>query len=86
MLLDDGPFRATDLSPRLSGVLRRRAPLVVLNCPDPPPGFDPTARYDLLRARLGLDAARPIVLYQGWMAEGRGLEQKLGDGDAHRPR
>src|SRR5205085_1270352 len=51
-----------------------RPPLVLLNCPAPPPGFDPAARYDLLRPRLGLDGARKIVLYQGWMAEGRGLE------------
>lgn len=49
-------------------------PLVVLNCPDPPPTFDPTARYDLIRERLGLSAETPIVLYQGWMSEGRGLE------------
>jgi glycosyltransferase involved in cell wall biosynthesis len=49
-------------------------PLVVLNCPDLPPGFDPNARYDLIRERLGLPAERPVVLYQGWMSEGRGLE------------
>ena len=51
-----------------------RPPLVVLNCPDPPPEFDPTARYDLLRERAGLQVDTPIVLYQGWMSEGRGLE------------
>jgi glycosyltransferase involved in cell wall biosynthesis len=49
-------------------------PLVLLNCPDPPPTFDPGARYDLLRERIGLPAERKIVLYQGWMSEGRGLE------------
>ncbi len=49
-------------------------PMVLLNCPDPPPGFDAAAPHDLLRARLGIAATRPIVLYQGWMAEGRGLE------------
>jgi glycosyltransferase involved in cell wall biosynthesis len=49
-------------------------PLVVLNCPDPPPTFDPNTRYDLIRERLGLPATTPIVLYQGWMSEGRGLE------------
>jgi len=49
-------------------------PLVLLNCPDPPPTFDPQARYDLIRERLGLPAVRKIVLYQGWMSEGRGLE------------
>lgn len=51
-----------------------KPPLVVLNCPDPPPGFDPTARYNLIRERLGLPPERPVVLYQGWMSEGRGLE------------
>ena len=49
-------------------------PLVVLNCPDPPPTFDPSARYDLIREQLGLSPQRRIVLYQGWMSEGRGLE------------
>ncbi len=49
-------------------------PLVVLNCPDPPPTFDPSARYDLIREQLGLSPERRIVLYQGWMSEGRGLE------------
>jgi len=50
------------------------APLVIYNCPDLPPDFDPAARHDLLRQRLGLSAERPVVLYQGWMAAGRGLE------------
>jgi glycosyltransferase involved in cell wall biosynthesis len=49
-------------------------PLVLLNCPDPPADFDPNARYDLLRERTGIGAERKIVLYQGWMSEGRGLE------------
>lgn len=49
-------------------------PLVVLNCPDPPPGFDPAAPHDRIRAALDLPAATRIVLYQGWIAEGRGLE------------
>jgi glycosyltransferase involved in cell wall biosynthesis len=50
------------------------APLVVMNCPDPPPDFDPTRGYNLLRERLGLPDSRKVVLYQGWMSEGRGLE------------
>jgi glycosyltransferase involved in cell wall biosynthesis len=62
----------------IAGEMARRyrvqPPLVVLNCPDPPPMFDPTARYDLIRERLDLPHATPIVLYQGWMSEGRGLE------------
>ncbi len=49
-------------------------PLVVLNCPDPPPDFDPSATYNLIRERLELPSERKIVLYQGWMSEGRGLE------------
>src|SRR5207253_7902587 len=53
---------------------RQPPPLVVYNCPDPPPGFDPAAPPDHLRAPLRLPAERPIVLYQGWMAAGRGLE------------
>jgi glycosyltransferase involved in cell wall biosynthesis len=49
-------------------------PLVVLNCPDPPPTFDPNAGYNMIRESLGLPAETPVVLYQGWMSEGRGLE------------
>ncbi len=49
-------------------------PLVVLNCPDPPQGFDPRGRYDRIREQLGLAPERKVVLYQGWMSEGRGLE------------
>jgi glycosyltransferase involved in cell wall biosynthesis len=54
------------------------APMVVLNCPDPPPGFDPSVRYNYIRERLGLPAGRKVVLYQGWMSEGRGLEGLVG--------
>lgn len=52
-------------------------PLVVLNCPDPPAGFDSHASYDLIRQQLSLDPDRKIVLYQGWMSEGRGLENLI---------
>jgi glycosyltransferase involved in cell wall biosynthesis len=62
----------------IAGEMSRRygvpPPLVVLNCPDPPPGFDPVGRYDRIREQLGLPPERKIVLYQGWMSEGRGLE------------
>ncbi|HKP53262.1 MAG TPA: glycosyltransferase family 4 protein [Chloroflexia bacterium] len=54
------------------------APLVVLNCPDPPPNFDPSERYNHIRERLDLPAERKVVLYQGWMSEGRGLEGLVG--------
>lgn len=50
------------------------APLVVMNCPDPPSDFDLTSGYNILRERLGLSSDRKIVLYQGWLSEGRGLE------------
>lgn len=63
-------FIAAELSHRY-GVA---PPMVVMNCPNPPDGFDPTARQDLARKRLNLDAGQKIVLYQGWMWEGRGLE------------
>lgn len=63
-------FIAAELSQRY-GV---PPPLVVMNCPDPPPDFDVSRRYDLLREQLGLAPTRKIVLYQGWMSEGRGLE------------
>lgn len=49
-------------------------PLVVLNCPDPPPGFNPTARHNIIRERLNLAAERKVVLYHGLIARGRGLE------------
>jgi glycosyltransferase involved in cell wall biosynthesis len=49
-------------------------PLIVLNCPDPPADFDPDLPYNHIRERLGLDTSRKVVLYQGWMWEGRGLE------------
>lgn len=54
------------------------APLVVLNCPDPPPGFDSTASHDHIRECLGLNRECKVVLYQGWMSEGRGLESLVG--------
>jgi glycosyltransferase involved in cell wall biosynthesis len=50
-------------------------PLVVRNCPDPhdPPGERP----DLIRARLGLPATTPIVLYQGGLMTERGIEEGM---------
>jgi glycosyltransferase involved in cell wall biosynthesis len=49
-------------------------PMVLLNCPNPPADFDASANHNHIRVRLGLEDTRPIVLYQGWMWEGRGLE------------
>jgi glycosyltransferase involved in cell wall biosynthesis len=45
------------------------------NAPRKPAGFDPGARGNHLHQALGLPHERRIVLYQGWMAEGRGLEE-----------
>lgn len=49
-------------------------PLVVLNCPDPPLSFDISHKYNLIRDSLGLPAGRKVVLYHGYLWEGRGLE------------
>ena len=49
-------------------------PLVLLNCPERPHGFDPRRCRGLLHVRLGLEPETKIVLYQGWLAPGRGLE------------
>jgi glycosyltransferase involved in cell wall biosynthesis len=72
LVITVNPFIAQEL-------VRRYAispPLVVLNCPDPPPGFDreQAAEADLLRERAGIEKSCKVVLYQGWMWEGRGLE------------
>lgn len=55
---------------------RNHAPLptVVLNCPDPPQSFDPSAPHNLIREKLGIEENRKVVLYHGWIAPGRGLE------------
>lgn len=49
-------------------------PLVVLNCPDVPPDFDPNAHHDRFGERLGIAAECKIVLYHGYIYHGRGLE------------
>lgn len=50
-------------------------PRVLLNAIDPPPGFDPRQRRDLLREKLGLAAERRILLFQGGFAPNRNLEK-----------
>jgi glycosyltransferase involved in cell wall biosynthesis len=52
-------------------------PEVLYNCPRKPDGFDPGEPHPQLRDALGLPPERRIVLYQGWMAEGRGLEELI---------
>lgn len=49
-------------------------PITLLNAIDPPSVFDPEARYDLLREKLGLSAQRRILLFQGGFAPHRNLE------------
>ena len=58
------------------------APDVIYNCPRKPQGFNPDERHPYLREALGLSPETRIVLYQGWMAEGRGLEELI-EGAAH---
>ena len=53
------------------------APRVLLNAIDPPAQFDPHVRGDLLRQRLGVEAGRKIVLFQGGLLANRNLENLL---------
>lgn len=50
-------------------------PVVLANAIDPPPDFDPTASYDLLREKLQLPANRRILLLQGGFAPHRNLDE-----------
>lgn len=50
-------------------------PVVLTNAIDPQAGFDPTARYDLLREKLQLPASRRILLLQGGFAPHRNLKE-----------
>jgi len=50
-------------------------PVVLTNAIDPPAGFDPSARYDLLREKLRLPASRRILLLQGGFAPNRNLSE-----------
>jgi glycosyltransferase involved in cell wall biosynthesis len=52
-------------------------PVTLLNAIDPPAEFDPEARYDLLREKLGLPAQRRILLFQGGFAPHRNLENLI---------
>lgn len=49
-------------------------PEVVLNCPERPADFDPAQYRGLLQRRLGLADDHPVVLFHGWLARHRGLE------------
>jgi len=50
-------------------------PVVLLNALDPPPEFDPAARYDLLRKKCAIPSDQRILLYQGGFAPNRNLEE-----------
>jgi glycosyltransferase involved in cell wall biosynthesis len=54
-------------------------PEVIYNCPQAPEGFDPeaAARAGHLHNALGLPREVRVVLYQGWLGEGRGLEEMI---------
>ncbi|WP_404941857.1 glycosyltransferase [Pseudomonas danubii] len=52
-------------------------PITLLNAIDPPLEFDPLARYDLLREKLGLSSQRRILLFQGGFAPYRNLENLI---------
>ncbi|HEX8385428.1 MAG TPA: glycosyltransferase family 4 protein [Rubricoccaceae bacterium] len=57
------------IADRLAAERRIARPVVMHNATDAPRG----ARTGALRKRLGIDAAQPIVLYQGLFRPGRGL-------------
>ena len=59
------------IADRLAAERRIARPIVVHNTSDARPGV----RTGALRARLGLGADDPVVLYQGLLREGRGLPQ-----------
>ncbi|MGH8542592.1 MAG: glycosyltransferase [Gammaproteobacteria bacterium] len=56
---------------------RIEKPTVLLNAIDPPAGFDPSVRYDLLRRKLGLAPKRKLLLFQGGFAQHRNLEHLI---------
>ena len=70
--------RTMTVNESIAGELARRygvpPPVVVMNCPrvdEPVPGREQSP----LRARLGLGAEVPLVLFQGMFMPGRGLDQ-----------
>ncbi len=48
-------------------------PRVLLNVIDPPEGYDPSKRYDLLREHFGLSEDTLVLLFQGGLLENRNL-------------
>jgi glycosyltransferase involved in cell wall biosynthesis len=59
----------------LTGELGIARPTVIMNCPER--WQPPTPRPDRIRERLGLSGDTPVVLYQGGLMSGRGLEQTV---------
>jgi glycosyltransferase involved in cell wall biosynthesis len=52
-------------------------PEVIYNCPRRPEGFDPDAPHAQLHEALKVPLETRILLYQGWLGEGRGLEELI---------
>lgn len=52
-------------------------PQVILNATQGAEGFDPDERYDCFRQQLPIRTDDQILLFQGWMAEGRGLRKLI---------
>jgi glycosyltransferase involved in cell wall biosynthesis len=69
------------VNPSIAEEMARRyriaMPITLLNAIDPPPTFDPSARYDLLRGKLNLSNNRRILLFQGGFSPHRNLEKLI---------
>lgn len=52
-------------------------PTVIWNAVIPPEAFDPNQNYDRFRKSLKISADKKILLYQGWIADGRGLKKLI---------
>lgn len=59
----------------LAGQLRLPPPPVVMNCPER--WSPPSPRPNLIRQSLGLSSDTAVVLYQGGLMTGRGIEQTM---------
>jgi glycosyltransferase involved in cell wall biosynthesis len=70
--------RAITVNPLLAREMERHYPEVSIgvieNAIEPPPDFDPEAKYDLFRETYGLPADAILLLYHGWIAPERNLE------------
>ena len=62
------------IADEMAGRYHVSPPTVIYNATNPPLGFDAAHPPNHLREALGLGSETRIALFQGWMAEGRGLE------------